>query len=37
MDYFNDESNNFEYLKPLELFEQKDLVKICAPMVRYSK
>jgi len=26
-----------KYLKPLQLFEEKKLVKICAPMVRYSK
>lgn len=26
-----------QYLRPLQLFEQKKLVKICAPMVRYSK
>ncbi len=28
---------NFEYTKPLQLFEQNDMVKVCAPMVRYSK
>ena len=27
----------FEYQSPLSLFENKKLVKICAPMVRYSK
>jgi hypothetical protein len=25
------------YKKPMELFETRDFVKICAPMVRYSK
>jgi hypothetical protein len=25
------------YKKPLELFEEKEIVRICAPMVRYSK
>ncbi|XP_014663869.1 PREDICTED: tRNA-dihydrouridine(20a/20b) synthase [NAD(P)+]-like isoform X3 [Priapulus caudatus] len=33
-DYVN---GNFTWKKPLELFEGKDAVKICAPMVRYSK
>lgn len=28
---------NFKYQPPLELFKQKDVVKVCAPMVRYSK
>ncbi|KAK3769691.1 hypothetical protein RRG08_004942 [Elysia crispata] len=27
----------FKYLKPMALFEEKEVVKICAPMVRYSK
>lgn len=27
----------FSYLDPQSLFEKKDVVKICAPMVRYSK
>ena len=26
-----------EWKKPLELFQEKDIVRICAPMVRYSK
>lgn len=29
--------DEFKYKKPLQLFEEKKLVKICAPMVRYSK
>ncbi|XP_059169138.1 tRNA-dihydrouridine(20a/20b) synthase [NAD(P)+]-like [Physella acuta] len=33
----DEETQQFHYLRPLELFEQKDVVKICAPMVRYSK
>jgi len=32
-----DDDQTFHYMKPMELFESKDLVKICAPMVRYSK
>ena len=27
----------FVYLKPMQLFETRKYVKICAPMVRYSK
>ncbi|KAI8771698.1 tRNA-dihydrouridine(20a/20b) synthase [NAD(P)+] [Biomphalaria glabrata] len=27
----------FPYLTPIELFKEKDIVKVCAPMVRYSK
>ncbi|RUS72918.1 hypothetical protein EGW08_019314 [Elysia chlorotica] len=27
----------FRYSKPMDLFEEKEVVKICAPMVRYSK
>lgn len=27
----------FTYKKPMELFESKEFVKICAPMVRYTK
>lgn len=27
----------FTYKKPMELFETSDMVKICAPMVRYTK
>jgi hypothetical protein len=27
----------FNYKKPLELFESNEMVKICAPMVRYTK
>ncbi len=27
----------YEYKKPMELFENSKMVKICAPMVRYSK
>lgn len=31
-------SDNFKFFyNIMELFEQKKLVKICAPMVRYSK
>ena len=26
-----------EWKKPLELFQEKDIVRICAPMVQYSK
>lgn len=26
-----------DFLTPLELFEKKEVVRICAPMVRYSK
>ena len=26
-----------EWKKPLELFHEKEIVRICAPMVRYSK
>ncbi|BFZ10945.1 hypothetical protein BsWGS_13984 [Bradybaena similaris] len=29
--------DDFKYLHPLELFLQKNVVNICAPMVRYSK
>lgn len=32
-----DEDNVFSFKKPLELFEEKKIVRICAPMVRYSK
>ncbi|XP_005100580.1 tRNA-dihydrouridine(20a/20b) synthase [NAD(P)+]-like [Aplysia californica] len=28
---------DFQYQRPLDLFQNKKLVKICAPMVRYSK
>jgi hypothetical protein len=28
---------SFTYRKPLQLFEENEIVKICAPMVRYSK
>lgn len=31
------DSQEFTYLKPLELFNAKEFVKISAPMVRYSK
>jgi hypothetical protein len=27
----------YTYKKPMELFETQEFVKICAPMVRYSK
>lgn len=33
----NFKSSSREYKKPLELFEEKKIVRICAPMVRYSK
>ena len=33
----SDEENAFKFKKPLELFEEKEVVRICAPMVRYSK
>ena len=26
-----------DWKKPLELFHEKEIVRICAPMVRYSK
>ena len=26
-----------DHLKPLDLFREKDVVRMCAPMVRYSK
>lgn len=29
--------NVFRFKKPLELFEEREIVRICAPMVRYSK
>ena len=29
--------NTYTYKKPMELFDEKEVVKICAPMVRYSK
>lgn len=32
-----DNTECLNYLKPMELFEEGKLVKICAPMVRYSK
>lgn len=31
------EVKDFNYTTPLELFKEKKVVKICAPMVRYSK
>ena len=27
----------FEYKRPMELFASNEMVKICAPMVRYTK
>ena len=33
----NKEMLSGDYKKPLELFEEKKIVRICAPMVRYSK
>jgi hypothetical protein len=33
----NGESVVKEWKKPLELFHEKEIVRICAPMVRYSK
>jgi hypothetical protein len=27
----------FNYKRPLELFEVSNMVKLCAPMVRYTK
>lgn len=33
----DDDKEEFRWKKPLELFAEKDMVKICAPMVRYSK
>lgn len=27
----------FQYKKPLELFNELEMVKLCAPMVRYTK
>lgn len=29
--------DDFQWIRPLKLFEEKKIVKICAPMVRYSK
>lgn len=26
-----------DFLKPLDLFREKEVVRMCAPMVRYSK
>ena len=31
------EEDLFKYKTPLELFEERNVVRICAPMVRYSK
>ena len=31
------EESVFRFKKPLELFDERDIVRICAPMVRYSK
>ncbi|KAL9959864.1 hypothetical protein ACROYT_G033228 [Oculina patagonica] len=33
----SEEESVFTFKKPLELFEEKEIVRICAPMVRYSK
>ncbi|XP_027044033.1 tRNA-dihydrouridine(20a/20b) synthase [NAD(P)+]-like [Pocillopora damicornis] len=33
----SEEDGEVSFKKPLELFEQKKIVRICAPMVRYSK
>lgn len=33
----SEDENVFGFKKPLELFEEKEIVRICAPMVRYSK
>lgn len=33
----SEEDSVFAFKKPLELFEERDIVRICAPMVRYSK
>ena len=33
----SEDENAFKFKKPLELFEEKRVVRICAPMVRYSK
>jgi hypothetical protein len=27
----------YDYKKPMELFSESNMVKICAPMVRYTK
>ena len=32
-----EEDSVFSFKKPLELFEEREIVRICAPMVRYSK
>jgi len=29
--------DDFQWKTPMQLFEEKEIVKICAPMVRYSK
>ena len=31
------ETITMEWRNPLELFEERDIVRMCAPMVRYSK
>jgi len=33
----SEEDSVFNFKKPLELFEEREIVRICAPMVRYSK
>lgn len=33
----DEEDDLFKFKKPLELFQERIVVRICAPMVRYSK
>jgi len=33
----SEEGSALNFKKPLELFEEREIVRICAPMVRYSK
>ncbi|KAH3880911.1 tRNA-dihydrouridine(20a/20b) synthase [NAD(P)+]-like [Dreissena polymorpha] len=33
----NEDTDIFNWKRPLELFSEKEVVKVCAPMVRYSK
>ena len=36
-DEVGDKLKCLTYKKPLELFEERKVVRMCAPMVRYSK
>ena len=33
----SEDENDIKFKTPLELFQEKNVVRICAPMVRYSK